>query len=55
MFIDLIRCYSSVKNGPMFGKKADMETVLTAKFIHEYSNWLTSKEMILTDLHVGVG
>lgn len=26
IFIDLSRCYSSVKNGPMFGKKADMET-----------------------------
>ena len=32
VFIDLRRCSSSVKNDPMFVKKADMETVLTAKF-----------------------
>lgn len=32
IFIDLSRCYSSIKNGPVFGKKVEMETVLTAKF-----------------------
>lgn len=32
IFIDLRRCSSSVKNDPVFGKKTDMETVLTAKF-----------------------
>lgn len=42
--LDLIRCYSSVKNGPMFGKKADMETN-TAKS-HMNIVTTTSKEMI---------
>lgn len=38
IFIGLSRCYGSVKNGPMFGKKVDMETLLKPNL--EESNWL---------------
>lgn len=35
--IDLSRCYISVKNGPVFGKKADMDTT----YSHIYKNKVT--------------